>query len=97
MFILADFQRIVRDSGLTKLEIASVYGIARQTVYQWLEGQLPRVNSLADRMAFTITNMLLHAMRLKALPLRPMDTKLRKAEVTRIRARAQNLKLAPAK
>lgn len=96
MFRLADFQRVVRDSHLTKLEIATIYGIARVTVYQWLEGQLPRDGSINDRSAFTITQMLLHALADKLLPLKPSDPKVRKKIVSGIRERAQNLKLAPA-
>ena len=32
------FQRIVRESGLTKSELAYLYGVSRQTIYDWVDG-----------------------------------------------------------
>lgn len=34
-----DFIQVVRDSGLTKKELACLYGVSRQTIYNWLGGR----------------------------------------------------------
>ena len=95
MFRPSDFLVVVRDAGLTKSEVALLYGVARQTVYGWLDGQVPRAGSLTDRMAFTITQTLLNLMRLKALPFPAYDPEVRKKKIEGLRSRLQNLKPAP--
>ena len=38
MFNHESFARVFDDSGLTKTEIADIYGVSRQTVYAWYSG-----------------------------------------------------------
>ena len=38
MFNHEAFARVFDDSGLTKTEIADIYGVSRQTVYAWYSG-----------------------------------------------------------
>lgn len=97
MFSQAAFKRVVRDSGLTKSELATLYGVARQTLYGWLGGQVPRPGSLSDRMAFTITQALCIAIDRKLLPLPALDIEVRRKRVATMRVRMQNLAPAPVK
>lgn len=41
MFDRAKFQSVVKDSGLSKREIATVLGVSHATVYGWLENREP--------------------------------------------------------
>ena len=92
MFHLPDFRTVTLLAGLTNGEIAVLYGVSRQTVYDWLHSRVPIEGSPRDRMAYTITKALLNALGNKALPLPAMDTALRREKVAGMAKRLQNLK-----
>lgn len=91
------FKRILGESGLTKVELAELYGVSRQTIHYWTRVGPPREGSYTARMAETITAALLNAMQSKLLPLGAMAKDARRVRVTRMAKTLQNLKPAPVK
>ena len=91
------FARVIANSGLTKSEIAYLYGISRQSVYDWLAGKPSRKPSYTVRIAETITKALLNAVDRKILPLAPMAKDARKKRVDAMHRTLAGLKPAPAK
>ena len=89
------FKRVVRESGLTKIELATLYGVSRQTIHSWITDGPAREGSLLARMAETITATLDRAIDMKALPLGPMDKEKRRAHIDAMLRKLQNLKPAP--
>jgi DNA-binding XRE family transcriptional regulator len=96
MFSVEKLQRVVRDSGLNKSELAALYGVSRQTLYTWLDDQPPRPGSLQARLAEAITATILAAIDKRALPLVPTDVRQRRERIAKMRDTLQNLKPAPA-
>jgi len=66
-FSKTKFKQVVGNSGLTKVEIAVVYKVSRQTIYGWLNSRAPNV--LVSDVAEHVTNKLLEAMKEGLLPL----------------------------
>lgn len=91
------FQRVVSESGLTKSELAYLYGVSRQTIYDWMEGGHARKPSYTVRIAKTITKALLNAVDRKLLPLPPMTRDARKHRVELMWKKLQGFKPAPIK
>ena len=91
-----DFKGVLRDSGLTKVELAKLYSVSRQTIHGWATGvSPPRPGSYTERMATVITHALTNAVGRKLLPLRAMSKELWAARVEKMAATLQNLKPAP--
>ena len=69
MFNREAFARVFDDSGLTKTELADIYGVSRQTIYAWYSGTsapLQRTVVLREQL---YTRGLLGAMDKRLLPL----------------------------
>ena len=91
------FARVTRESGLTKSELAFLYGVSRQTIYDWAEGKRSRKPSYTVRIAESITQVLIQAIDRKILPLKPMSREARAAGIARLAKTLQDLKPAPIK
>lgn len=61
-------KRVAASSGLTKAELASLYDVTRQTLYNWMAGSAPRTKYLLQ-LADTVTEGLDAAIRRGILPL----------------------------
>lgn len=96
------FPRVLAESGLTKIEIASLYGTSRQTVHAWAAGRVPhekvehsRSVAIYPLRRFTlITQALLTAIDRRVLPMEAMDRAARKERIAKLAARLQGLKPA---
>jgi len=88
--------QVLRDSKLTRVELASLYGVSRQTIHTWLSGSPPRVGSYTARMAKVITAALLNAINKKMVPFAVVSKELRADRITRMAKTLQSLKPAPA-
>ena len=62
------FQRVLATAGLTKVELAQLYGVSRQTVHYWNKVGPPREGGHTARMAEVVTAALLNAVDRKILP-----------------------------
>lgn len=95
------FPRVVSESGLTKSELAYLYGVSRQTIYDWMEGTEARAPSRKAsytlRIAETITKAIMVAINRKILPLAPMAREARKKRVDAMAKTLAGLKPAPIK
>lgn len=89
MFNRNDFKKVFEGSGLTKAELASLYGVSRQTCYDWYKGDgTPTQRTLVAREQL-YTKGLLAALNRGVLPIANVkDPKIRKE---RILAMAQML------
>jgi len=92
-----NFARVLAESGLTKIELGEMYGVSRQTIHGWAFVGPPRVGSLLARQAEVITQALVVAIDKQLLPLAAMDKAVRRERVTKMAARLQGLKPAPAR
>ncbi len=92
-----DFARVLAESGLSKIDLAELYGVSRQTIHGWAFVGPPRANSLLARQAEVITAALLLAVDRGLLPLEAMDKDARRERVKKMAARLQGLKPAPAR
>ena len=91
MFNQAKFKRVFKESGLTKSELASLYGVSRQTVYDWHTGaSAPTQKALATRESL-YTSGLASAIDRGVLPIRVKDAKLRKERVLAMAQRLHEL------
>jgi len=90
-----NFKRVLNNAGLTKIELAALYGVSRQTVHTWAAGGLPRAGSYTERMATVITRALNAALDKRMLPFGPMDRTVRVARIAKMAITLQNLKPAP--
>lgn len=90
----ADFIRILTESKLTRSELASLYGVTRQTIHYWATVSLP-TGSITGRMAEVITRALVNAIERKILPLGGMAREARKVKISGMSKTLQNLKPAP--
>ena len=90
------FSRVLAGASLTKIELAQLYGVSRQTIHTWAAGGNPRPGSYTARMASVITRALEGAIDKKLLPLGAMyDKERRAARIQSMAATLQNLKPAP--
>lgn len=89
------FARVLEDSGLTKIELALIYGVSRQTIHGWAFIGPPRAGSLLARQAEVITEALSHAINKQLLPFEAMDKDARRARTEKMAAKVQGLKPAP--
>lgn len=63
-----DFKQVCTESGLTFEEVAVIYGVSRQTVFNWRNGHAPiRLKTLEEVTVYT--KGLLAAIRKGVLPL----------------------------
>lgn len=95
MFTTAAFQRVVKESGLSKYELRDLYGVSRQTIYDWAAGSEPKAGSLLARMADAITVSLLRSIDKKVLPMAPVDKDVRKRRIAAMRQRLEQLVPSP--
>ena len=91
------FQRVVKESGLTLVDIAKLYGVSRQTVHYWNKVGPPREGGHTARMAEVVTAALLNAVDRKILPLGAMAKEARHNRIASMAKTLQNLKPAPVK
>lgn len=89
------FERVIKETGLSRLELAKIYGVSRQTIHQWTVGAGPRPGSYTARMAIVITTALLIAVEHRILPLLPLDKQVRRRRVATMVSRMQGIKPAP--
>jgi hypothetical protein len=92
-----DFTRVLKDSGLRRVEMATLYGVSRQTIHYWVTVAPPREGSYLERMARVITAALLHAITKKILPFGAVSEDVRARRIASMAKTLQNLKHAPAK
>lgn len=81
MFNHTKFTTVFERSGLTKAELATLYGVSRQTIYDWYTGaSAPAQKALVIREEL-YTSGLASAIDRGVLPVRVKDAKLRKERV----------------
>ena len=91
-------KRVVLASGLTKKDMALLYGVSRQTIHSWAEGTSPpREGSLLARQAEAITLALLNLISNGGLPFPAMVKEARRSRVERMAKALANLKPVPPK
>lgn len=95
MFNVTKYQRVVRDSGLNKSELAALFGVSRPTIYGWTTTP-PRPGSISARMAEVITETIVTAMDKGILPFASLNPETRRARIKSMQRTLQNLKPAPA-
>lgn len=88
------FQRVESAAGFTKVELAALYGVSRQTIHTWARGHPPRAGSWLARMAEVITRALCAALDRKILPLGAMAKEARAVRIAKMANTLQNLKPA---
>lgn len=91
------FEHVLAKSGLTKVELARIYGVSRQLIYYWSKVGPPRYGTYTARMAEVITAALENAMAKGLLPLGAISKEARRARVERMAKTCQSLKPAPAR
>ncbi|MHB8388021.1 MAG: hypothetical protein ACYDBH_00400 [Acidobacteriaceae bacterium] len=91
------FKQILNRAGLTKIELAELYGVSRQTIHSWVKVGPPREGSYTARMAEVISKALENAITRKLLPLGALDREARRARIKKMALTLQNLKPAPSK
>lgn len=91
MFDQTKFKTVFDKSGLTKSELASLYGVSRQTIYDWYTGaSAPTQKALAAREEL-YTRGLAIAVEKGVLPIRAHDQKIRKDRVLAMAKSLHNL------
>ena len=98
-----NFTRVVTDSGLTKAELAALYGTSRQTIYVWLAGRQPHEKIEKSRGAViyppwrfaAITQALVKLIKIRQLPWAALDPAVRHSRITKMTKALQGLKPAP--
>ena len=91
------FQRVLATAGLTKVELAQLYGVSRQTIHYWNKVGPPREGGYTARMAEVVTAALLNAVDRRILPLGAMAKEARRNRIASMAKTLQNLKPAPVK
>ena len=91
------FQRVLDHSGLARVELASIYGVTRQSIHYWATKGPPREGTYTARMAEVITDALVASIEKGILPLPSMSRDRRTARVARMAEISQALKPAPLK
>lgn len=91
MFNRTLFQRVIAESGLSRIEIAAVLGVSRATLYLWLGGGDPHPRFLAPHVNRSC-EALCAAIDKKILPLpRRMARDDRRAKITKMAARLNSV------
>lgn len=90
------FQRVIAQSGLTKIELGRLYGVSRQSIHCWQDTP-PREGSLLARQAEAITAALVSLIDTKRLPLPAMSKDARTIGIAKLATTLQNLKPVPVK
>ena len=93
--LTSGFTGVLQDAGLSRSELATLYGVSRQTIHAWITGSAPR--GYTARMAQVITAALLNAIERKVLPFAAVSREVRAARIARMAKTLQSLKPAPAK
>lgn len=91
------FHHVLTYSGLSKNELATLYGVSRQTIYHWAKGSKPWGGTPSARLMDTITTALCNAIELRILPLRQVGKEMRKERIAKMQATLHSLKPAPIK
>ena len=91
------FARVLGESGLTKVELARLYSVSRQTIHYWAKVGPPREGTHTARMAESITKALLIAVDRRILPLSAMAVEARRSRIAKMAVTLGNLKPAPIK
>lgn len=94
------FAKVIADSGLTKVELSTLYGVSRQTIHGWTFVGPPREGTLLARQAEVITAALCNAIDKGVLPLNlsraiTPQKELRRSRVQRMAVTLHNLRPAP--
>ena len=86
-FNLVGFREVCARSGFTKKELAEIYGVSRQTIYDWgREQYAPTQLALAQRCGKT-TEALLKALGVGMIPFPPtVSLESRKTRLNKIRS-----------
>ncbi len=82
------FAKVLRSAGLGVKELATVYGVTRQSIHAWRHGVRPQAGSIAARMFEQVTRGLVAAM---PLSLTAGRTPARQKAVAVLARRLQNL------
>lgn len=99
------FPRVINESGLTKIELAALFGVSRQTIFAWEQGKTPKPKLPHSRgSAFypvgrfeSITQALVKLIDLRQLPWAAMDKTVRASRITKMADKLAGLKPAPAR
>lgn len=88
----AQFRRVFEQAGLTKSELAYIYQVSRQTLYNWYrDGVAPTQGGLAER-ADNYTTALVRAVEARVLPMPPnLDRPVRKKRLLDIATQLHKL------
>lgn len=89
--------QVLTDGRLTRVEMATLYGVSRQTIHTWLTASPPREGSYTARMATVITVALQKAIAEKLLPFAAVSKEVRADRIARMAKTLQSLKPAPVK
>lgn len=89
------FRAVVTQSGLSKYELAKLYGVARQTIYDWAAGSMPKTGSLLARMADAVTVSLRASITKGVLPMAPVDRAIRQRRIDAMRKTLEKLPATP--
>jgi predicted DNA-binding protein YlxM (UPF0122 family) len=88
MFDRDGFLSVLEDSGLSKGEVAILYGVSRQTIYNWIDGGEP-TQSFIVRYAAATTKGIKSACRANLLPFPAVLTPFQRKK--RLNAMVQHL------
>ena len=94
---MMDFARVLAETGLSKVDLAGLYGVSRQTIHGWAFIGPPRAGSALALHAEAVTQALLTAVERGLLPLEAMGKAVRRERLRMMAARLQGLKPAPSK
>lgn len=92
-----NFRQVSEHSGLTRTELATLYGVSRQTIHYWRVKGPPRESTYTARMFTVITQALVTALKRKLLPLPALDKRVRAGKIAAMAKTLQALKPAPLK
>lgn len=81
MFDQKKFARVFEESGLTKSELASLYSVTRQTIYDWYGGKSEPTQTHTRQREELYTKGLLAAIERGVLPVKAKEPKQRKERV----------------
>lgn len=96
MALAEDIARVASASGLSRVELAALYGVSRQTLHYWLTEAPPREGSYLARMAIVITAALLKAIESRVLPLAVTSKEVRARRIASMAKTLTSLRPAPA-
>ena len=82
--------RVLLHAGLSKPELAELYGVSRQTVYGWIKGAAPR--GANARSALAVTKALENAMDRSLLPLAVASAEERRQRIVSMTRILRDLK-----